>query len=397
MRAARGSPTGRGPRADQQAGCRTGGAAAREGARGRPAHRQRAEGRSRYNLRRAPGIARDGGQAVPSTAKPGRGRRVRFEMRHSGATRRAGWHGTEDSRFKSPSICCRPVKISLRTDVRVAVWTRRAKFLANGGTLVHPGDSSRSVTGAGMFGDATSDDAAAAPRAAAKRFRAPATMLSGNGSRFVGRGGRKKGGGEAPPDRGGRPRPGAYCRPAALILWATAPAARRPTASRGSSLGPWGRRSGTAKACRNLSRFATNEGFTARRTSTAWRLRPGHSPPGRPRKRSRRTTLAGWWRTRADRRHDFTRHGCAGPPACRLTAGGPPARPPALRKQPLRVPRPPRSSWLSRTPCAPSCAALLRIRSACRSEALWRHRRYGLEKPPAGLPKLVRPNFHTAQ
>ncbi len=50
-----------------------------------------------------------------------------------------------------------------------------------------------------MFGDAAPDDAVAAPRVAAKRFGAPATMPPDDGPRFAGRGDRKKGGGKAPP------------------------------------------------------------------------------------------------------------------------------------------------------------------------------------------------------
>ena len=48
------------------------------------------------------------------------------------------------------------------------------------------------------MGDAAPDGAEAAPRAAAKQFGAPATMLPGGVSRFAGRGGRKKGGSVAP-------------------------------------------------------------------------------------------------------------------------------------------------------------------------------------------------------
>ena len=69
---------------------------------------------------KARGIARDCGLAVPSPAKPGRGRRVRFEGRRSGATRRAGRRETKDSRFGGgggPGPCCRQAKISPRTAV----------------------------------------------------------------------------------------------------------------------------------------------------------------------------------------------------------------------------------------------------------------------------------------
>ncbi len=66
---------------------------------------------------KARGIARDCVLAVPSPAKPGRGRRVRFEGRRSGAARRAGRRETKDSCFGSHGPCRRPAKISPRTAV----------------------------------------------------------------------------------------------------------------------------------------------------------------------------------------------------------------------------------------------------------------------------------------
>ena len=53
-------------------------------------------------------------------------------------------------------------------------------------------DASRCVTGAELFGEATSENAVTALRRAVGRFGAPATILSDNGSCFVGSGRYKK-------------------------------------------------------------------------------------------------------------------------------------------------------------------------------------------------------------
>ncbi len=107
-------------------------------------------------------IMKDGGMVVPSPGKAKRRKWVRFERRYSSATWHAGWHEMKDSRFRGSNL--------------VACLD----------------DSSRCVTGAGMFREATSENAVAVLREAAKRFGAPAAMLSDNGSCFVGRRGRRK-------------------------------------------------------------------------------------------------------------------------------------------------------------------------------------------------------------
>ena len=53
-------------------------------------------------------------------------------------------------------------------------------------------DSSRCIMAARLFTHATSDNAVLAPRDAIKQFKVPATILSDNGSCFVGVGGRRK-------------------------------------------------------------------------------------------------------------------------------------------------------------------------------------------------------------
>ena len=53
-------------------------------------------------------------------------------------------------------------------------------------------DASRCVTGARLSKEVTSENTVVALRQAIKEFGTPATILSDNGSYFVGRGGRKK-------------------------------------------------------------------------------------------------------------------------------------------------------------------------------------------------------------
>ena len=70
---------------------------------------------------------------------------------------------------------------------------RRGPHKMGGPNLItHLDDASRRATGAALFGDATSESAAAVLRQAMGGFGMPATILSGNGSCFVGAGGRKK-------------------------------------------------------------------------------------------------------------------------------------------------------------------------------------------------------------
>lgn len=63
-------------------------------------------------------------------------------------------------------------------------------------------NASGCVTGAALFEHATSENAVMVLRLAIKRFGAPASILSDNGSCFVGQNGRRKGmggGGGSPP------------------------------------------------------------------------------------------------------------------------------------------------------------------------------------------------------
>ena len=229
-----------------------------------------------------------------------------------------------------------------------------------------PGGPSRCA--AGMFGVAAPDNAAAAKRTAGRR----------------------------PPDRGSRPRSGAGSRPAASIRRAAAPATRGPTASWGGPPEPRGRRSGTTRACRNLPRLTTNKGFAARRARPIRGLRPGRSPPGRPRGRSGRTTLAGWGRARASGRRDFH--------AARICPGARPAGEPRAARLSARIPRaaiarapghldlPGRPRRPAPLPAPAACSICPSIgKPAIRLAAgtAWKNRR----RPP----ELMRPNFRATR
>ncbi len=58
--------------------------------------------------------------------------------------------------------------------------------------IIYLDDASRCVTGDALFREATSENAVIALRQAIAKFGVPATIMSDNGSCFVGRGGRKK-------------------------------------------------------------------------------------------------------------------------------------------------------------------------------------------------------------
>lgn len=113
-------------------------------------------------------IMKDIGRVVPSPAKSKRRKWIRFERLYSNAMWHVDWHEMKDPRFRGLNL------------------------------VTYLDDSSRCVTGAGLFKEATSENAVLVLREAVQQFGTPATILSDNGSCFVGRGGRKKGGKKAP-------------------------------------------------------------------------------------------------------------------------------------------------------------------------------------------------------
>ena len=127
----------------------------------RTAKRLRKEGHdiSRY---RAYGIMKSAGLVTDSTARSRQRKWVRYERLYSNAMWHADWHTMKDPRMKGLNL------------------------------ITCLDDASRRVTGAALFQEATSGNAVAVLRHAICGFGVPATILSDNGSCFVGRGGRKK-------------------------------------------------------------------------------------------------------------------------------------------------------------------------------------------------------------
>ena len=111
---------------------------------------------------RAYQIMKSNGLVVDSPAKSKRRKWVRYERLYSNAMWHTDWHAMKDSRMKDLNL------------------------------ITYLDDASRCVTGAALFQEATSANAVAVLRQAINRFGVPATILSDNGSCFVGRGGRKK-------------------------------------------------------------------------------------------------------------------------------------------------------------------------------------------------------------
>ena len=99
------------------------------------------------------------------TASPAKSRQrkwVRYERLYSNAMWHTDWHTMKDPRMEGLNL------------------------------ITYLDDASRCVTGAALFQEATSENAVMVLRQAVDRFGVPATILSDNGSCFVGRGGRKK-------------------------------------------------------------------------------------------------------------------------------------------------------------------------------------------------------------
>ena len=97
-----------------------------------------------------------------SPAKSRQRKRVMYELIYSNATWHTDWHVMKDPRMKGLSL------------------------------ITHLDDASRCVTGAELFREAASENAVTALRRAVGRFGVQATILSDNGSCFVGSGRRIK-------------------------------------------------------------------------------------------------------------------------------------------------------------------------------------------------------------
>ena len=127
----------------------------------RTAKRLRKEGCD-ISRHRTYGIMKSAGLATDSPAKSRQRKWVRYERLYSNAMWHTDWHIMKDQRMKGLNL------------------------------ITYLDDASRCVTGAALFREATSENAVTVLRQAVCGFGVPATILSDNGSCFVGRGGRKK-------------------------------------------------------------------------------------------------------------------------------------------------------------------------------------------------------------
>ena len=108
-------------------------------------------------------ILKKNGLIVESPAKSKRRKWIRYERVYSNAMWHTDWHTMKDPRFQGYQL------------------------------ITYLDDASRCITGAALFEHATSENAVLLLRLAIKRFGKPASILSDNGSCFVGQNGRKKG------------------------------------------------------------------------------------------------------------------------------------------------------------------------------------------------------------
>ena len=110
-------------------------------------------------------ILKSKGLVTTSPAKSKQRKWVRYERLYSNAMWHTDWHVMKDPRMSGLNL------------------------------ITYLDDASRCITGAALFSEATSENAVEILRLATDRFGLPATILSDNGSCFIGAGGRKKTGG----------------------------------------------------------------------------------------------------------------------------------------------------------------------------------------------------------
>ena len=101
-------------------------------------------------------IMKENGLVVPSEAKSRKRKWVRYECKHSNSIWYTDWHVTRDPRMRRLHL------------------------------ITFPDDASRCVTGAGLFTQAILENAVVVLQQAIRQFGTPATILSDNGSCFVG-------------------------------------------------------------------------------------------------------------------------------------------------------------------------------------------------------------------
>ena len=101
-------------------------------------------------------IMKENNMVIPSTAKSRRRKWIRYERKYSNAMWHTDWHAMKDPRFQGDHL------------------------------ITYLDDASRCVVGAMIFKEATSENAVAVLQNSIVEFGTPATILSDNGSCFVG-------------------------------------------------------------------------------------------------------------------------------------------------------------------------------------------------------------------
>ncbi len=114
------------------------------------------------SYRRIYKIMKSHGLVTASEKKSKKRKYVRFERKYSNAMRHVDWHEMKDPRFAGMNL------------------------------VTYIDDSSRCIMAARLFTHATSENAILTLSDAIKQFKVPATILSDNGSCFVGASGRRK-------------------------------------------------------------------------------------------------------------------------------------------------------------------------------------------------------------
>ena len=181
-------------------------------------------------------ILKSNGLVTASPAKSRQRKWVRYERLYSNAMWHTDWHTMKDPRMRGLNL------------------------------ITYLDDASRCVTGAALFKEATSENAAILLRQAVGRFGTPATILSDNGSCFVGAGGRKKPKGTWTPTLFEN-----ELLSLDIGLINSSRTTRRPTASWSGSTGVSKTRYGAMAAWTTTSNTTTPTGCTGRWTSTTTR------------------------------------------------------------------------------------------------------------------------------
>ncbi len=107
-------------------------------------------------------IMRKNGLVIPSAAKSKKRKWVRYQRKYSNAMWHVDWHTMKDPRFRGLQL------------------------------VTYLDDASRCIVASRLFTQATSENAVLVLEEAIKQFGTPATILSDNGSCFVGAGRRKR-------------------------------------------------------------------------------------------------------------------------------------------------------------------------------------------------------------